>query len=194
MNSWRSFLAAPSWPGEAVSVCQTDGTDQHREISGAPGGFAEASRSLLDADVWALSGSTGANRERRGAAVHPYTGGGLLQRRRRGKAAERPGAAGTQDRKLGRCLCDFQMPHFICNRSLEFKLNPTLTCFSCLLLVAFRMVDAVGLPGLPHARGGVHKPWGRPASHALPRSTRTDEVRDHNPFWQSGYNEKGVRS
>lgn len=52
----------------------------------------------------------------------------------------------------------------------------------CCLFVAFRMVDAVGLSRLPHACGGLHKPRGRPASHALPGSTRTDEVRNQNPF------------
>lgn len=60
----------------------------------------------------------------------------------------------------------------------------------CCLLVAFRMVDAVGLSRLPHACGRVHKPRGRPASHALPRSTRTDEVRNQNPFCKSGHFEK----
>lgn len=31
-----------------------------------------------------------------------------------------------------------------------------------------RMVDADGLSRLPHAGGGLHQPWGSPASHALP--------------------------
>lgn len=69
-----------------------------------------------------------------------------------------------------------------------------LVVYCCRLLVAFRMVDAVGLSGLPHACGSVHKPRGRPASHALPRSTRTDEVGNRNPFWQSGRSKKAVRS
>lgn len=55
------------------------------------------------------------------------------------------------------------------------------------------MVDAVGLSRLPHACGSLHKPRGRPASHALPRSTRTDEVRNQNPFCKSCQTEKAVR-
>ena len=44
------------------------------------------------------------------------------------------------------------------------------------------MVDAVGLPGLPDAGGGLHQPRGCPAAHALQRSPRTDEVRKHRPY------------
>lgn len=62
----------------------------------------------------------------------------------------------------------------------------------CCLFVAFRMVDAVGLSRLPHACGGLHKPRGRPASHALPGSTRTDEVRNQSPFFKTGLTEKAV--
>lgn len=43
---------------------------------------------------------------------------------------------------------------------------------------ALGMVDAVCVSRLSYASGGLHKPRGRPATHALPGSPRTDVVRD----------------
>lgn len=62
-------------------------------------------------------------------------------------------------------------------------------------VAADRVVEAVGLSGLPYARGRLHQPCGHPASHALPRSTRTDEVSRSRPgihFWSS--TSRSVRS
>lgn len=57
-----------------------------------------------------------------------------------------------------------------------------ISCFLTTAFLVVRMVDAVSLSGLPYAGGGLHQPWGCPASHALPRSTRTDEVRNKDPL------------
>lgn len=62
----------------------------------------------------------------------------------------------------------------------------------CCLYVAVRMVDAVSLSRLPHSSGGLHEPWGCSASHALPGSTRTDEVRNQNPFFKTSHTNKAV--
>lgn len=56
--------------------------------------------------------------------------------------------------------------------------SPCLRLRWLLPLKAVRVVDAVGLSGLPYARPGLHQPRGRPATDAIPRPPRTDEVRD----------------
>lgn len=62
----------------------------------------------------------------------------------------------------------------------------------CCLYVAVRMVDAVSLSRLPHAGGGIHKPRGCPASHALPGSTRTDEVRNQDSCCKTSHTDKPI--
>lgn len=53
--------------------------------------------------------------------------------------------------------------------------------------VAIRMVDAVSISRLPYACGSVHQPGGRPPSHALPGSTRTDEVRNQRLLFETSH-------
>lgn len=150
----------------------------------------------------AIPGCSGAHRERGGAGAHPQTGEGVPQGWCWGKAAERPGAAGTQDRQLGRYLGVFSQIFYVYGPALK-TVNPTLIekfigtynillSDNCCLYVAVRMVDAVGLSRLPHASGGLHEPWGCPASHALPGPTRTDEVRNQNPFCKTSHTNKAV--
>lgn len=74
----------------------------------------------------------------------------------------------------------FQLKTSFILYSISFvqRLSNCLRLCWLLPLKAVRVVDAVGLSGLPYARPGLHQPRGRPATDAIPRPPRTDEVRD----------------
>lgn len=68
------------------------------------------------------------------------------------------------------------------NRSVYREMLNLALSMLIYLHAAIRMVDAVSISRLPYASGSVHQPGGRPPSHALPGSTRTDEVRNRRPL------------